>query len=61
MTLPRADQADCLLTTALVYPTRPVVELQGKLVLPTGQANWGDLGAIVGEYWNPGGFYDATG
>ena len=33
----------------------------GEAHAAEGQADWGDLGAIVGEYWNPGGFDDVTG
>ena len=34
MTLPRADQADCLLTSGLVCPADLVGELRGKRALP---------------------------
>ena len=61
MTLPRADQADCLLTTALVYPVRCGWRVAEEAGVTEGQADWGDLEVIVADCWNLGGFDDVTG
>ena len=61
MTLPRADQADCLLTSGLVYPAGPGWRAVGEAGVTEGQADWGDLDAIVADCWNPGEFEDVTG
>ena len=47
MTLPRADQADCLFTSGLVYPARPGWRAAGEASVTEGQADWGDLGACL--------------
>ena len=51
MTLPRADQADGLLTSGLVYPARPGWRAAGEAGVTEGQADWGDLEAIVADCW----------
>ena len=61
MTLPRADQADGLFTSVLVYPARLGWRAEGEAGVTEGQADWGDLEAIAGDCWNPGGFDDVTG
>ena len=52
MTLPSADQADCLLTTALVYPVRRGWRVAEEAGVTEGQADWGYLDTIVAGYWN---------
>ena len=61
MTLPRADQADGLLTSGLVYPARPGWRAAGEAGVTEGQADWGDLEAIAADCRNPGGVDDVTG
>ena len=45
MTLPRADQADCLLTSGLVCPADLVGDLWGELALPRVR--------LTGDIWRP--------
>ena len=47
-----------------VDPTLALVsvgELWEEAGVTEGQADWGDLEAIVADCWNPGGFNDVTG
>ena len=61
MTLPRADRAECFLTTALGPSRETRLSGCGEAGFTEGQADWGDPGASVTDWRNPGGIDDATG